>query len=76
MPKPNWKEKRIRLPKNDYFEQREDIFDGQDGHCAGCGRIKPLDSHHIKYRSNLGGDERINLIGLCRECHETKHKKT
>jgi 5-methylcytosine-specific restriction endonuclease McrA len=69
MPEPNWKIKRIKLSKHDYSEQREDIFCGQDGYCAGCGHIKPLTRQHITKRSQLGGDERSNASGLCAECH-------
>lgn len=69
MPDPLWKQKRVRLPKDEYFKQREDIFDAQNYICAGCGRRRPLTRQHKKKRSQLGGDERDNAVGLCAECH-------
>ena len=35
-----------------------------------------LQVHHLKFRSQSGGDEEQNLITLCAECHEQVHRKT
>lgn len=69
MPDPMWKQKRVKLSKKEYIDQREDIFDAQNYICAGCGQRRPLTRQHIRKRSQLGGDERDNAIGLCAECH-------
>lgn len=69
MPDPIWKQKRAKLQKDKYLAQREDIFDAQNYICAGCGRRRPLTRQHVKKRSQLGGDERENALGLCAECH-------
>ena len=36
-----------------------------------CSFIDP--PHHIKYKSEGGGDEHSNLITLCRACHDLVH---
>jgi 5-methylcytosine-specific restriction endonuclease McrA len=40
--------------------------------CSGW-RTGYVDPHHIKSRGSGGGDTRLNLIGLCRECHNKVH---
>lgn len=42
--------------------------------CAVCAS-EAVDIHHIKFRSQGGGDDIENLIGLCRRCHDTAHGK-
>lgn len=34
-----------------------------------------LEVHHIKPVSEGGGDEQTNLISLCHECHQERHKR-
>ena len=41
--------------------------------CEWCGDKVPLDAHHIKSKGAGGGDELLNLIGLCRMCHGQFH---
>lgn len=39
-------------------------------HCEWCGRTdRPLQHHHIRFRSAGGGDTLGNLILLCDVCH-------
>ncbi len=40
--------------------------------CEQCGK-KAVDIHHIIYRSQGGKDEIVNLIALCRKCHDMVH---
>jgi len=40
--------------------------------CEVCDSIA-VDIHHIKFRSQGGGDDIENLIALCRECHTKAH---
>lgn len=40
--------------------------------CENCGGYGS-DIHHIKYRSQGGGDNIANLMCLCRECHYQVH---
>ena len=39
-----------------------------------CGRMQHLQVHHLKFRSQSGGDLEENLITLCSECHEQAHR--
>lgn len=41
--------------------------------CEHCHKEQAVDVHHLKFRSEGGGDEIENLIGLCRECHNLCH---
>ena len=48
----------------------------KDGRCERCGALPywmGLEKHHIKLRSLGGGDERDNLVWLCRRCHNEMH---
>ena len=49
------------------------IIAEQHYRCAHCGEVKPLQVHHIIFRSHGGGDQRENLEALCAECHHKKH---
>lgn len=37
--------------------------------CEHCGRWRPMELHHRKYRSRGGGWNPANIIGLCPTCH-------
>jgi len=37
--------------------------------------MQHLQVHHLKLRSQSGGDVEQNLITLCAECHEQVHRK-
>jgi hypothetical protein len=41
--------------------------------CVSCG-CWPTDPHHIKTR-NTGGEDRANVIPLCRRCHDEWHDR-
>lgn len=41
--------------------------------CQICGRTNNLHIHHIIYRSQLGNNDKRNLIRLCGECHRRVH---
>jgi len=41
--------------------------------CEKCGGLYHLAWHHIKTRGAGGGDEKENLMCLCRKCHNLKH---
>lgn len=44
--------------------------------CRGCLKRRAVDIHHIKARSLGGSDEVINLIAVCRYCHDEADKDT
>lgn len=52
----------------------EEIRRMQGHRCHNCGKLGPLEIHHILPRSK-GRDDRIeNLVGLCHECHTIFHR--
>ncbi len=38
--------------------------------CAGKDGLEP---HHMKFRSRGGSDDPVNLVSLCRNCHDKVH---
>ena len=67
---PNFKVKRIKLPRDEYKALLFKIFEKQDWRCAICKQRKPLQGDHIKKRSQLGSDTEENLQGVCPDCHD------
>src|SRR5437016_2784175 len=46
------------------------------GRCEWCGKFGPRDPHHLFARGMGGGgrlDIRINLVSICRDCHNACH---
>jgi hypothetical protein len=42
--------------------------------CEACGTKRgPFEVHHVKHRSQGGGDDLENLACLCRQCHRGIH---
>jgi hypothetical protein len=44
------------------------------GKCEICGSERELATHHYNYR-RLGCEDPVDIFCLCRECHETYHRK-
>ena len=40
--------------------------------CEVC-KETAVDIHHIKFKGQGGSDEYVNLIALCRSCHQKAH---
>ena len=47
-------------------------YERADGLCEVCG-AQAVECHHIIFRSHCGTSVLINLICLCRACHEMAH---
>lgn len=45
------------------------VFDRDDWRCVLCGKIKPLQAHHVLPRSQGGQDRLDNLVSLDDACH-------
>jgi 5-methylcytosine-specific restriction endonuclease McrA len=67
------KQPRIRLKPEDYGVLRNEVLKRDGWRCQDCGAMKDLQVHHIKRRSQLGGDVMQNLITLCASCHGKRH---
>lgn len=53
-------------------EYKNHIIERDGGECVSCNMNKNLHVHHIKFRSQGGGNDYHNLITLCAFCHQTK----
>ena len=51
------------------------VFPRDKWRCCICGHRKPLNAHHIVYRSQQGPDRSWNLISLCEWCHKAVHAR-
>jgi 5-methylcytosine-specific restriction endonuclease McrA len=67
------KQPRVRLKPEDYGVLRNHVLKRDGWRCQDCGAMKDLQVHHIKSRSQLGGDVAQNLITLCASCHGKRH---
>jgi 5-methylcytosine-specific restriction endonuclease McrA len=67
------KQPRVRLKPEDYDVLRNEVLKRDGWRCQDCGAMKDLQVHHIKRRSQLGGDVAQNLITLCASCHGKRH---
>ncbi len=66
------KPKRVMLVGDGYRQLVERVFQRDKWTCRNpfCQSMRNLTSHHLKKRSQLGGDEMGNLITLCVQCHD------
>ena len=63
---------RLKLNSEEYTVVRNQVLERDGWRCQDCGTVKDLQVHHMKPRSQLGG-ETHNLITLCARCHEKRH---
>lgn len=66
------KPSRVKLSGLAYSELVAKVFQRDKWTCRNpaCTSMKGLTPHHLKKRSQLGGDEMGNLLTLCVECHD------
>jgi 5-methylcytosine-specific restriction endonuclease McrA len=75
MKKVGCKSPRLRLDSTSYRELHRQVLERDGWRCQVCGSMQQLQVHHLKFRSQSGGDEEQNLITLCPECHVQVHRK-
>jgi 5-methylcytosine-specific restriction endonuclease McrA len=68
------KSPRLRLDSHSYCELHRRVLERDSWRCQACGSMQHLQVHHLKLRSQSGGDEEKNLITLCAECHARMHR--
>lgn len=63
---------REKLEGEAYRTLVEQVFKRDGWKCRNpfCGSMKNLTPHHVRKRSQLGGDEPGNLLTLCVVCHD------
>ena len=69
------KSPRLRLDANSYRELHQQVLQRDGWRCQVCGSMQHLQVHHLKLRSQAGGDKEQNLITLCAECHACMHSE-
>jgi len=67
------KQPRFKLKPEEYTVVRKHMLQRDSWRCQDCGAAKDLQVHHMKPRSQLGGDVTQNLITLCASCHRKRH---
>jgi 5-methylcytosine-specific restriction endonuclease McrA len=65
---------RLRLDPVKYESLRQQILRRDGWRCQSCGAMSNLEVHHREFRSHSGGDSESNLITLCTQCHDRKHR--
>jgi 5-methylcytosine-specific restriction endonuclease McrA len=73
MKKIRCKSPRLRLDANSHRELHRQVLQRDGWRCQVCGSMQRLQVHHLKLRSQSGGDEEHNLITLCADCHAHVH---
>jgi 5-methylcytosine-specific restriction endonuclease McrA len=68
------KSPRLRLDSKSYSELHRQVLERDGWRCQVCGSMQNLQVHHLKFRSQSGGDVEQNLITLCGECHAQMHQ--
>ncbi len=67
------KRPRLKLDSKEYAIVRTRVLERDGWRCQECGSMEGLQVHHMKRRSQLGGDVIVNLITLCVGCHGKCH---
>ncbi len=67
------KSPRLRLDTTSYRELQWRVLERDGWRCQACGSMQNLQVHHLKFRSQSGGDVEQNLITLCFDCHSSVH---
>jgi ATP-dependent DNA helicase RecQ len=67
------KQPRLKLNPKEYTIVRNGVLERDGWRCQECGSMEGLEVHHMKPRSQLGGDVMHNLITLCVGCHGKCH---
>jgi 5-methylcytosine-specific restriction endonuclease McrA len=64
----------LRLEPETYEELRQQVLRRDAWRCQSCGSMSNLEVHHQEFRSQGGPDSELNLITLCKQCHEEIHR--
>jgi hypothetical protein len=62
------------LSSPEWRAKRRLVFDRCNWVCEGCGRSSTEVAHHTTYK-NVGNEFLFELVGLCRNCHDSYHDK-
>ena len=62
------------LNSNSWKNLKAKVIKRDGGICQGCFLELPLDVHHLTYE-RIGDELGVDLISLCRQCHDRIHLK-
>ena len=65
---------RLRLDSESSEKLRHQVLHRDGWRCQSCGAMSNLEVHHQELRSHSGSDSELNLITLCRGCHDQRHR--
>jgi 5-methylcytosine-specific restriction endonuclease McrA len=68
------KRPRFSLGPDAYDELRQRVLRRDGWRCQSCGTMSNLEVHHQEFRSQGGPDSELNLVTLCKQCHEEIHR--
>ncbi len=73
------KEACVQLRQMNLGRVNQIVFERQEWKCHGCQERRPLQGHHVIYRSRwrpaMGPlDWEGNIVGVCSDCHESEHR--
>jgi 5-methylcytosine-specific restriction endonuclease McrA len=63
----------LRFDRESYDRLRQQVLQRDGWRCQFCGSMTNLEVHHQQFRSHSGEDSDVNLITLCKKCHEQVH---
>jgi 5-methylcytosine-specific restriction endonuclease McrA len=63
----------LRFDRESYDRLRQQVLQRDGWRCQFCGSMTNLDVHHQQFRSHSGEDSDVNLVTLCKKCHEQVH---
>ncbi len=69
------KQARLGLKAEAYEKLRQQVSRRDAWRCQSCGSMSNLEVHHQEFRSRSGSDSELNLITLCKQCHEEIHRR-
>ena len=61
------------LVDNIYRARCKRVAQKQGWKCADCAMRRPLQGHHVKFRSHGRDDREINIRMICQSCHQEIH---
>jgi 5-methylcytosine-specific restriction endonuclease McrA len=64
---------RVKPSPTEYQSLHNQALERDRRRCQECGSLRNQQVHHLRPRSQLGGDALTNLITLCARCHGKRH---
>lgn len=66
-------EYREYLNSDKWYKKKQEVFKLKGKQCHSCGAKFQIDVHHQTYKNIFHENEKLDLIPLCRICHDKVH---